>query len=137
MEVFVTAVVAWAIAQWIKLIYFYLKNKKLDLSLLIVSGGMPSSHTAFVVAATIKVAILEGIYSSLFGACVVFSLVVMNDAIGVRQSVGIQARTLNEITKQLRNIITADIEKIKEVYGHNLFQVIAGLILGVLVGVVV
>lgn len=99
------------------------------------SGGMPSSHTAFVIAATTKIALLEGIYSSLFGVCVVLSFVVMYDAVGVRQSVGLQAKALNELHEKLNDLTNVDYNIIKEVCGHNIFQVIAGFVLGVVVGI--
>lgn len=98
------------------------------------SGGMPSSHTAFVVAATAKIAMTEGIYSPLFGICAVLSFVVMYDAVGVRQSVGLQAKALNELHEKLNDLTSFDYNMLKEVCGHNIFQVIAGFLLGVVVG---
>lgn len=137
MQIIMTACVAWFIAQLIKILIEYVKTKKFNLGLFIASGGMPSSHTAFIVAATAKIALVEGMYSSLFGACVILSFVIMYDAVGVRQSVGIQAKALNELHTKLSNIANIDCNLIKEVCGHNILQVIAGLVLGVIVGLLV
>lgn len=136
MEVIITAVIAWAIAQLSKIIIHLIKTKKLNLRLLTATGGMPSSHTAFVVAATVRIGMLAGIESALFGASVVFSLVVIQDAVGVRQSVGKQAQALNKIQQHLK-VFGIDIDRIYEVMGHNIFQVSAGLVLGLLVGLFV
>ena len=137
MEVFLTSAIAWFIAQLIKIIITLITEKKLNFALMVESGGMPSSHTAAVVAASVKVGVMEGISSSIFGISLVLSLVVMYDAVGVRQSVGKQAKALNKLTENLKNLLPIDIDLIKEVCGHNVAQVFFGMILGVIVGFVV
>lgn len=134
MSVIITAIIAWFAAQFIKLIRYRIEKGHFNLAVMTVSGGMPSSHSALVVAATVRVALEEGVLSPLFGLCVVFSLVVMYDAAGVRQSVGNQAQTLNKIQEELKALIAFDPEVIKEVLGHTGFQVFVGMLLGLLVG---
>ena len=134
MSIFLTAFIAWFFAQFIKLVRYRIENGKFSLAVMTTSGGMPSSHSALVVAATTRIALIEGISSSLFGACVVFSLVVMYDAAGVRQSVGTQAQTLNKIQEELKGLIAFDAEVIKEVLGHTELQVFIGMLLGLIVG---
>lgn len=133
MEVIIIAFIAWAIAQLTKVGIHLIKTKEFKPSLLISTGGMPSSHAAFVTAATVRIGMITGVESALFGASAVFSLVIMQDAVGVRQSVGKQAVALNKINQHLE-LLNIDLGKIKEVMGHNIFQVIAGLILGGLIG---
>lgn len=136
MPILIPGAIAWFVAQVLKVILHLVECKKLDRSLFLATGGMPSSHTAFVSAATTKVALLVGTDSVTFGVCVVFALVVMHDAMGVRQSVGIQAKALNELTKHLfsSGITSINQDTIKEVCGHTLLQVCAGLCLGILIG---
>jgi uncharacterized protein len=134
MDVLFTALLAWMLAQLIKLAYYRKIHGWFNFAVMTSSGGMPSSHTALVVAATTRIAIAEGFSSSLFGACVVFSLVIMYDAIGVRQSVGAQAQTINRIQEELKGLIAFDSEVIKEVLGHTGFQVFIGSLLGIVVG---
>lgn len=134
MDVLFTALLAWLLAQLIKLVYYRKIHGRFNFAVMTSSGGMPSSHTALVVAATTRIAIVDGLSSSLFGACVVFSLVIMYDAIGVRQSVGAQAQTLNRIQEELKGLIAFDSEVIKEVLGHTGFQVFIGSLLGIFVG---
>ena len=95
---------------------------------------MPSSHSALVTAAAVKVALTEGIFSSLFGVSAVLAMIVMYDAAGVRQSVGEQARTLNRIQAELKALIALDTDVIKEVLGHTGFQVFIGFLIGLAVG---
>lgn len=135
MDVLFTALLAWMLAQLIKLAYYRKIHGWFNFAVMTSSGGMPSSHTALVVAATTRIAIVDGLSSPLFGACVVFSLVIMYDAIGVRQSVGAQAQTINRIQEELKGLIAFDSEVIKEVLGHTGFQVFIGSLLGIVVGI--
>lgn len=134
MGVLITALIAWFFAQFIKLIHYRVENGHFNFAVMTTSGGMPSSHSALVVSATVRIALTEGVLSPLFGACVVFSLVVMYDAAGVRQSVGAQAQRLNQIQEELKRLIAFDSEVIKEVLGHTEFQVLIGMLLGLVVG---
>jgi len=90
-----TAVLAWFVAQMIKVMIDFAKTKKIDASLLYSTGGMPSSHTAFVCAMTTAVGLYTGFETSLFALCCVFSLVIMYDAAGVRRAAGEQAAIIN------------------------------------------
>jgi hypothetical protein len=134
MDVLLTAGAAWLAAQLIKLIYYRVVDGRFSASVLIASGGMPSSHTALVTAATVRVALVDGVFSSLFGISAVFALIVMYDAAGVRHSVGEQARTLNKVQEELRGLVAFDVDVIKEVLGHTGTQVFAGFVLGLIAG---
>jgi len=134
MDVLLTAGAAWLAAQLIKLIYYRVVDGRFSASVLIASGGMPSSHTALVTAATVRVALVDGVFSSLFGISPVFALIVMYDAAGVRHSVGEQARTLNKVQEELRGLVAFDVDVIKEVLGHTGTQVFAGFVLGLIAG---
>lgn len=134
MNVLLTAAAAWLAAQLIKLVYYKIENGWFNFAVLTTSGGMPSSHSALVTAAAVKVALTEGIFSSLFGVSAVLAMIVMYDAAGVRQSVGEQARTLNRIQAELKALIALDTDVIKEVLGHTGFQVFIGFLIGLAVG---
>lgn len=134
MNVFIVAFVAWFIAQFIKLIHYRRLKGRFNFAVMTTSGGMPSSHSALVVAATVRIGLTEGLLSPLLGVCIVFSLIVMYDAAGVRQSVGEQAQRLNKLQEELKGLIAFDPEVIKEVLGHTEFQVFVGMLLGLIVG---
>ena len=99
-SVLVTCVLAWFIAQLIKVIYTLIKNKKIDFRRFIGAGGMPSSHSSFVTSLATSVGIEKGFSSVEFAIATVFSLVVMYDAAGVRRAAGQQARILNKIVEE-------------------------------------
>ena len=126
---------AWAIAQLLKVFITLAKEKRLDLWLLLRSGGMPSSHTALVCSLATVVAIIQGFGSVTFGIAAILAIVVMYDAAGVRRAVGRQSRVLNRIAKELREKRPRDeVEReLREFIGHTPFQVIAGAILGIFV----
>jgi len=64
---------------------------------MIRTGGMPSSHSAMVSSLATGIALVEGVNSAVFDLAIVFALIVMYDASGVRRSVGIQAGILNKM----------------------------------------
>lgn len=134
MKILIAAGIAWFIAQALKIIISFIENKRIDWSLATASGGMPSSHTAFVIAATTMIGRMEGIESSVFALAVVLSFVVMYDAMNVRRAVGHMGKTLNQIINNFNRTGKVNVENVKEILGHSPIQVFAGLVLGLLVG---
>ena len=134
-RVLIIPICAWAIAQLLKVIIILIRKKQLDLRYLVVSGGMPSSHSAIVSALTTALAIVEGVGSVVFAVSAIFALVVMYDAAGLRQSVGQQSEVLNRILKDLRvrRPMTEWGRDLKEFIGHTAYQVIVGGLLGIVV----
>ncbi|XP_077251310.1 acid phosphatase/vanadium-dependent haloperoxidase-related protein [Tasmannia lanceolata] len=133
---FVSGLIAWAIAQSMKLFLYFFVERKWDSRILFSSGGMPSSHSALCMALTTSVALCHGVGDSLFPVCLGFSLIVMYDAIGVRRHAGMQAEVLNMIVEDLFQGHPISQRKLKELLGHTPSQVIAGAILGILVACV-
>lgn len=134
MIILAAAATAWFIAQAIKMILSFIENKQIDWSLATASGGMPSSHTAFVIAATTMIGKIEGMESSMFALAVVLSIVVMYDAMNVRRAVGHMGQTLNQIINNINKSGKVNVENVKEILGHSPLQVLAGLVLGLVVG---
>ncbi|MBQ5832364.1 MAG: divergent PAP2 family protein [Selenomonadales bacterium] len=132
-HILVSAVLAWASAQIIKTVLVYRKTKELDLERLFGSGGMPSSHTAFVVAMATAAAMVEGLASSTFALSFILASIVMYDAAGVRQAAGQQARVLNRLIKQLRSEHILPERELKELLGHTPLEVLVGAVLGFLI----
>jgi len=134
-KVLIIPICCWAIAQLLKVMVVLVRKRQLDLRYLVISGGMPSSHSAFVSALATSVALIEGVGSVAFGISAILALVVMYDAAGVRQSVGKQSVVLNRIIRELRlrHTITELERDLREFIGHTSFQVIVGGLLGVAV----
>ncbi len=132
-KVLIIPIGAWAIAQLLKVIVVLIQKKQLDLRYLVISGGMPSSHSALVSALATSVALIDGLGSVAFGISAIVALVIMYDAAGVRQSVGKQSVVLNRIIRELghRRPISELEHDLKEFVGHTSFQVIIGGLLGV------
>jgi len=130
------AVVAWFIAQLLKVIVVLIQSRKLDFSRLVGSGGMPSSHSAFVMAMCVNVGETVGYDSPLFGVAVVIGFIVMYDAAGVRRAAGKQAAVLNKIIEEIENMDFHFEERLKELLGHTPVEVIAGALLGIVIGLI-
>ncbi|HEX8681030.1 MAG TPA: divergent PAP2 family protein [Ardenticatenaceae bacterium] len=131
----VIANLAWLVAQALKVLTHYAYTRRVDFRMWASSGGLPSSHSAFVTALTTAIGLQEGFDSALFAACFVFGSIVMFDARGVRMAAGHQARVLNQIVRELFEGHPISQEKFKELLGHTNFQVIAGALLGIVMAV--
>ena len=136
-SIFMTTIIAWFSAQVLKVILVLIKEKKVDFSRFVGSGGMPSSHSSFVTSLAIAVGLEEGFASSLFAISITLALVVMYDAAGVRRAAGQQARILNRIIESWGKEDFSETEKkLKELLGHTPTEVFAGAILGVVIALI-
>ena len=109
---------------------------------------MPSAHSAMVCALTVSMARFSGINSPEFALAVMFAFVTMYDAMGVRREAGLHAKLLNKYLNQLETQ-NADIDgdgipdkevdeiDLKEYIGHTPLEVLGGVLLGILVGIIV
>ena len=132
------ALLAWFLAQLIKVVLDAVLLRKLDLGRFVSSGGMPSSHSALVVSATAAIGKLHGIQSSDFALAVIVSAVVMYDACNVRRSAGDTARLVNQILAHVERLTAEDFaDDLREVMGHTPLQVLMGALLGLGVGLLV
>lgn len=132
---FIVPVIAWAIAQTLKVIIELLLNREFNAHRFVGAGGMPSSHSALVMGLTTSLGIDFGWDSPLTAASLIFSLVIMYDAAGVRRAAGKQARIINIIISELQhgNKLVDEKEKLKELLGHTPVEVFAGALLGIIV----
>lgn len=127
------AVSGWFAAQTLKIPINWLVEKKLDWSRFFGSGGMPSSHTAFVVALAIMTGWLAGFDKPEFAVAVVLACIVMYDASGVRRETGLQAEVINNIVRKVFvNGEPITQTELKELVGHTKLEVAGGFIVGVL-----
>lgn len=133
------AVASWFTAQVIKTAIDAYFNRGINWERMTGSGGMPSSHSSFVVSIATSAAIQYGVSSSMFAVCFALAGVVMYDAMGVRRETGKQAVLLNKILEDNPfNWKPEEFEmKLKEYVGHTPLQVLMGAILGVVMAFVV
>ena len=135
-QILLVACLSWAIAQFLKLIITFIQEKKWDFTKLFSAGGMPSSHTAFVISLAIGIGQVEGYNTSLFAIAAVFSFIVMYDAAGVRWESGQQAAAINRIIHMLQDPNIKLERQLTEILGHTPFQVSVGAILGITVATI-
>lgn len=133
-HVLLVALLACLIAQLAKIVVEFAKNGKVNVRVLVTTGGMPSAHSALVTSLAAGVGQTIGWASPDFAIAAIFAIIVMYDAAGVRQAAGKQARILNQIIDELfREHPTFNEDRLKELLGHTPFQVIVGSVLGVTV----
>lgn len=129
------AIIACLVAQILKVIIILITEHKFQLNRMFETGGMPSSHSALVVALATGIGRLQGTSSPEFAIAVCFAIIVMYDASGVRRAAGKQAKIINYMMEHWKET-TPEIfeEKLRELLGHTPFQVIMGAILGFCIG---
>ena len=129
------SILAWALAQVLKFVITLITKHKLDWRHILSSGGMPSSHSAFVCACAAAMGYMFGWASPEFTVAAVVAIVVMYDASNVRRAAGEQAKILNYIMDHWTEMKPALFGKeLKEFLGHTPFQVLMGGLLGIVVG---
>ena len=129
---------AWFLAQLIKVILDLEQIEKMEWQRFFSSGGMPSSHSALVVAATTAIGMRDGFGGTVFALAVILSAVVMYDACNVRRSAGDTARLVNKLLEHMEKLTAEDLAgNLREVMGHTPLQVLMGALLGLGVGLLV
>ena len=129
--------VSWFLAQFIKVIIYRYQEGHWNFLHFFEAGGMPSAHSASVTSLTISVALTNGVATPLFTASLVFALIVMYDATGVRRAAGKQAEILNKIVDDIYSSGRVKVEKLKEILGHDPIEVVAGATLATVITLLV
>lgn len=129
---------AWFIAQFYKVITTLVIDRKINLKRFLETGGMPSSHSSTVSALTASVGIVHGVASTFFAVSIVFAIIVMYDAAGIRRSAGEQASVINSLRDTLNNILDKHFGDVhlKELLGHTPIEVLIGSLVGIAVAFV-
>jgi uncharacterized protein len=123
----VTAVAVQVLCQIFKTIFYSIRDKKFNLYYLTTTGGIPSAHSAFVTALTVSVGIQSGFVSDLFAVSAVFSIIVIYDAMRVRNAVEAQAKLLNRLVK---NHFPEEKPDLREMIGHSVLEIVLGVVIG-------
>ena len=137
-RIFLSAAIGWLVAQTAKVLIAFLK-KEFRPERLVGGGGMPSSHSSTVTALCVSTAYYYGGGGYEFVMALFFSFIVIYDALGVRLETGREAEILNRLRER-------DIEEgreplherpLREKIGHNLIEIIAGIIVGAITAVII
>jgi uncharacterized protein len=129
----IAGIIAWALAQVIKIPLYYFQTRKWNWALLFTTGGMPSSHSALMTATTLAVGLYYGLDHPTFALGVALTMVVTYDAAGVRQQAGIHAQRINVIFGELLRGHPVSEKDLREVLGHTPLEVVGGILLGLVV----
>lgn len=132
------SMLAWFIAQSLKVVHTLIVDKRFNVLRFVGSGGMPSSHSAFVMAMTTTIGQIHGFNSTIFALSLGFALIVMYDAAGVRFAVGNQAIILNQMIEDFhmrRKDKKLTEHRLKELVGHTQYEVLVGAILGIVISI--
>jgi acid phosphatase family membrane protein YuiD len=125
----VTAV-AWLSADVVKVALLYFQDGVVDWKRFFGTGGMPSSHTAFVSGFSTCVGLSEGFNSPIFGLSLAFSILTAVDACGLRRSAGLQAEVLNKMVAELQRGKKNKLPHLRETLGHSVIEVVVGACIG-------
>jgi len=131
-KIIIIAFITWILNQSLKLILFYVTEKKWDIRRFFGAGGMPSTHSALSMCVAVSIGFIEGWDSTLFALALTFSFIVMADAAGVRRETGEQAKVLNKIILEFFEERKIRDKNLKELVGHTPFEVIVGALIGIL-----
>ena len=136
-QVLIAALLAWSIAQVIKVPLEFFNTGKWNWVLLFRAGGMPSSHSALVAGATHAIGLYTGFNSPLFALGFVVSMIVIYDATGIRRQAGKHAEIINQMITDLTSGHPLKEETLREVLGHTPLQAFMGTLLGIACGQII
>ena len=129
----IAGLIAWILAQIIKLPLDFFRTRKWNWSLMLTTGGMPSSHSSLMTATTLAIGLYHGFANPLFALGVAITMIVTYDAAGVRQQAGIHAQRINVLFDELLKGHIFSEKDLREVIGHTPLEVAGGILLGIIV----
>lgn len=132
-KVLCTTLLGWVVGQGLKVALAARQHRRFDVRWFLGTGGMPSAHSSGVSALTMAVGFQLGFHTAVFAVALMFALVTMFDAQGVRRAAGRQAMALNRIVDDLYQKKPVSPERLKELLGHTPVEVFVGSALGCLI----
>ena len=134
------ALISIGLAQALKIPIHFVKTQKWKPDLFFQTGGMPSSHSAGVASLTTFIALKRGTPTIDFALSLIYGLIVMYDAQGIRRQTGELTLKVNDMGKIHKDEAVKFEEKtpkkLKEMLGHQPEEVIGGALLGIMMGTI-
>lgn len=128
---FLIPVIAGIGSQILKLA-FTVRGGRPDWRVLNEYGGMPSSHTAFMVSLSTAVGLHEGFRSAAFAVAFITMLIIVRDAIGFRQYLSEHGRLIKGLLEQLPMVDRQRLAPhLQERLGHTPLEAFVGGLLGI------
>jgi len=135
--ILLSALIAWTIAQVLKVLIEFVTLKRWNWALLFQAGGMPSSHSAMVSATALSIGLFMGFDQPVFAVASILAMIVIYDATGIRREAGRQAALINTIIEDLAKGKLDQQDRLKEVLGHTPGEAILGMLLGLVLAVLI
>ena len=132
----IAGMISLLVAQLLKPIIHFIKERQWDWFLLIQSGGMPSSHSSLVTSLALTTGLWKGFNSASFSLALGMVVIVTYDAANVRWQSGLHAQKINQLIRDVFSGQPINDQLLKEVIGHTPLQVIGGILLGIMVSLV-
>ena len=132
-KVLIAGLIAWLMAQIIKMPLNYFYTRKWNWALLLTTGGMPSSHSALMTGTVFAIGLYYGFDNPTFALGVAITMIVTYDAGGVRRQAGIHAQRINVLFGELLQGHPVSEKDLREVLGHTPLEVMGGILLGLIV----
>ena len=123
-------IIAWILAQSIKVCIGVIRQRKFDFRWFVGSGGVPSSHAAGASALATSIGLRYGFDTVSFALAVAFAIVVVFDAQNVRRAAGKQAQILNKMMEDIYWRGRINEAQLRELLGHTPIEVFLGMVLG-------
>lgn len=128
-QLFLIPIIVITCAQLMKFVRMSLKYG-LKWDNLFDPGHFPSAHSAFVTSLVVVIGYYENVTSGVFAVASCFAFITIYDAMRVRMQIGIQAKTLNRLVGEIKEINQKDFPHLKEHVGHYANEVAGGIIVG-------
>lgn len=125
-----SALIAWMLAQMLKVLIEYIQKHTWNWALLFRAGGMPSSHSAMVSGAAMAIGLNAGFASPVFALAAVLAMIVIYDATGIRRESGRQAAVINTMFEEISKGKLIQQKRLREVLGHTPGEALMGTLLG-------
>jgi len=152
----IAPIFSFIVAQMLKYVIYAIQYKVLRKERLTGAGGMPSSHSSGVCTLITVMALSPqaGFNTPYFALALIFGLIVMYDAAGVRRASGLHAKVINMLkesideyeqerlgeeqnqppTDDYQSTEKLPTKPLKEFVGHTPLEVLCGAVLGIIIG---
>lgn len=135
-QTLIAGFVSLLLAQLLKPLTYFFREKEWDWLLVIQSGGMPSSHSALVTSIALTTGLLAGFDSIAFAITMGLLVIITYDAANLRWQSGLHAQKINQLIRDVFHGQRINDQLLKEVIGHTPNQVYAGMMLGIAVSLI-
>jgi len=130
-RVFFSIVAAGILTQAIKILLSKLHGHHVHAADLVVTGGMPSTHSALVTALALSIYFTEGMTTT-FLVAAALTAIVLRDALGVRRTAGEEGKIINQLITKTK----LEVNPLHYSLGHTPAEVAVGVIIGLMTSVI-